>query len=193
MQPTAELLAVPAVYGKPKKILDWDAVYGRLDQAERYWLATTRPDGRPHVVPVDGVWLDGIWYFGGPSGHRAPAQPPVEPQDRHTPRGRHGGGDRRGRRGVDHAVGDRRETARRDVECQVRLRRHGEGLPGRHLGSAAAGRDRLGQPDDRRHPLHLRARRPGDNPAPRPRRHGSPSSARRRPASSTNRDPDRGT
>ena len=65
MQPTAELLTLPAVYGKPKKVLDWDTVYGRLDQAERYWLATTRPDGRPHVVPVDGVWLDGIWYFGG--------------------------------------------------------------------------------------------------------------------------------
>jgi hypothetical protein len=37
----------------------------RLEEAQRYWLATTRPDGRPHVVPIDGVWVDGLWYFGG--------------------------------------------------------------------------------------------------------------------------------
>ena len=24
-----------------------------------------RPDGRPHVVPLDGIWLDDRWYFGG--------------------------------------------------------------------------------------------------------------------------------
>jgi nitroimidazol reductase NimA-like FMN-containing flavoprotein (pyridoxamine 5'-phosphate oxidase superfamily) len=30
-----------------------------------YWLATTRPDGRPHVVPLDGLWLDDAWFFGG--------------------------------------------------------------------------------------------------------------------------------
>jgi nitroimidazol reductase NimA-like FMN-containing flavoprotein (pyridoxamine 5'-phosphate oxidase superfamily) len=28
-------------------------------------LATTRADGRPHVVPVDGLWLDDAWYYGG--------------------------------------------------------------------------------------------------------------------------------
>jgi nitroimidazol reductase NimA-like FMN-containing flavoprotein (pyridoxamine 5'-phosphate oxidase superfamily) len=30
-----------------------------------YWLATARPDGRPHVVPLDGIWLDDEWFFGG--------------------------------------------------------------------------------------------------------------------------------
>ena len=30
-----------------------------------YWLATVRRDGTPHVVPVDGMWLDGGCYFGG--------------------------------------------------------------------------------------------------------------------------------
>jgi hypothetical protein len=24
-----------------------------------------RPDGRPHVVPLDGIWLADVWYFGG--------------------------------------------------------------------------------------------------------------------------------
>lgn len=28
-----------------------------------YWLATVRPDGRPHVVPVLAVWLDGALHF----------------------------------------------------------------------------------------------------------------------------------
>ncbi|MEV0388431.1 pyridoxamine 5'-phosphate oxidase family protein [Nonomuraea sp. NPDC050643] len=27
--------------------------------------ATVRADGRPHVVPVDGVWVDDRLYFGG--------------------------------------------------------------------------------------------------------------------------------
>ncbi len=31
--------------------------------AEVYWLATVRPDGRPHVTPVLSVWLDGALYF----------------------------------------------------------------------------------------------------------------------------------
>ena len=65
MQPTAELLTLPSVYGKPSTLMDWDLVSARLEAAERYWLATTRPDGRPHVVPVDGVWLETVWYFGG--------------------------------------------------------------------------------------------------------------------------------
>jgi PPOX class probable F420-dependent enzyme len=36
----------------------------RLRNAESYWLATTRPDGRAHVMPVWGVWLDGSVWFG---------------------------------------------------------------------------------------------------------------------------------
>ena len=28
-----------------------------------YWLATVSPDGRPHVRPILGLWLDGAFYF----------------------------------------------------------------------------------------------------------------------------------
>ena len=28
-----------------------------------HWLATVRPDGRPHVMPVWTVWVDGAFYF----------------------------------------------------------------------------------------------------------------------------------
>ena len=39
---------------------------GRLTVAHDYWLATVRPDGAPHVMPVWGVWLDGrVWFSSG--------------------------------------------------------------------------------------------------------------------------------
>jgi hypothetical protein len=45
----------------------WEDVEKRLRESLFYWLATTRPNGRPHVVPRWGVWLDGaFWYDGSP-------------------------------------------------------------------------------------------------------------------------------
>ena len=35
----------------------------RLITSHSYWVATSRPDGRPHVMPVWGVWLDGQLFF----------------------------------------------------------------------------------------------------------------------------------
>jgi nitroimidazol reductase NimA-like FMN-containing flavoprotein (pyridoxamine 5'-phosphate oxidase superfamily) len=34
-----------------------------LSTAHNYWLATTREDGRPHVMPVWGIWLSNKFYF----------------------------------------------------------------------------------------------------------------------------------
>ena len=45
--------------------LSWAFVEGRLREANNYWLATVRPDGRPHATPVWGVWVDGALYFSG--------------------------------------------------------------------------------------------------------------------------------
>jgi nitroimidazol reductase NimA-like FMN-containing flavoprotein (pyridoxamine 5'-phosphate oxidase superfamily) len=63
--PRVEQLAIPPEYGSPSHLLSWDAVDTRLAEALHYWLATVRPDGRPHAVPLDGLWLDAKWYFGG--------------------------------------------------------------------------------------------------------------------------------
>jgi nitroimidazol reductase NimA-like FMN-containing flavoprotein (pyridoxamine 5'-phosphate oxidase superfamily) len=53
-------------------MLSWDDVEARLVAATAYWLATVRPDGRPHVVPRWGVWVDGrFWYDGAPSTRHA--------------------------------------------------------------------------------------------------------------------------
>ena len=63
--PVAEPLDLPAAYGSPQRTLAWEDVRARLAAATHYWLATVRADGRPHVVPLDGLWLDDAWFFGG--------------------------------------------------------------------------------------------------------------------------------
>jgi len=45
-------------------LFDWDHVDERMAAARNYWIASTRLDGRPHVMPVWGIWLDGAFYFG---------------------------------------------------------------------------------------------------------------------------------
>ena len=41
----------------------WEDVAATLRDAELYWLTTVRDDGRPHVTPLIGVWLDDAAYF----------------------------------------------------------------------------------------------------------------------------------
>jgi PPOX class probable F420-dependent enzyme len=41
----------------------WTQVGEMLSAARNYWLGTTRPDGRPHAMPVWGVWLDDMFWF----------------------------------------------------------------------------------------------------------------------------------
>lgn len=59
---------MPDGYGIPETddgMLAWADVEARLVAAPQYWMATTRPDGRPHVVPRWGVWLDGQFFYDG--------------------------------------------------------------------------------------------------------------------------------
>ena len=56
--PVAEPLDLPAAYGTPQVTLAWGDVRARLVGATHYWLASVRADGRAHVVPLDGLWLD---------------------------------------------------------------------------------------------------------------------------------------
>jgi Pyridoxamine 5'-phosphate oxidase len=65
MPPVAEQMRLPSTYGSPNHLLDWVFVEQRLIESLHYWLATARGEGSPHVVPVDGMWLDGGCYFGG--------------------------------------------------------------------------------------------------------------------------------
>jgi hypothetical protein len=64
--PKAMLPHFPAGYVEnPKALLPWDQVQARLVDAGNYWLCTVRPDGRPHAVPVWGVWTDDRLYWDG--------------------------------------------------------------------------------------------------------------------------------
>ena len=51
------------VVDQPGARLPWETVHGWLASARSYWIATTRPDGRPHTVPVWGLWLDDAILF----------------------------------------------------------------------------------------------------------------------------------
>jgi PPOX class probable F420-dependent enzyme len=47
-------------------LLPWSWATERLTRSHDYWLATTRPDGRPHVMPVWGLWWDdAVWFSSG--------------------------------------------------------------------------------------------------------------------------------
>jgi hypothetical protein len=46
-----------------KGLLEWSWATERLVKAHNYWLATTRPDARPHLMPVWGIWLEDGFYF----------------------------------------------------------------------------------------------------------------------------------
>lgn len=59
---------VPADYGIPATnddLLPWSHVVERMANALNYWVATTYPDGRPHVSVVWGVWHKNTFYFDG--------------------------------------------------------------------------------------------------------------------------------
>jgi hypothetical protein len=44
-------------------LLPWKWAEAQLIAARNYWMATTRPDGRPYTRPVWGLWLDAVLYL----------------------------------------------------------------------------------------------------------------------------------
>jgi pyridoxamine 5'-phosphate oxidase-like protein len=51
-------------------MLPWSWAEERLTTSHDYWVATVWPDGRPHVTPVWGAWLDGALWFSCSPGSR---------------------------------------------------------------------------------------------------------------------------
>ena len=50
----------------PGDTTPWATASARLETPEKdrtHWLATVRPDGRLHVRPILGLWLDDAFYF----------------------------------------------------------------------------------------------------------------------------------
>jgi uncharacterized pyridoxamine 5'-phosphate oxidase family protein len=46
-----------------KGLLPWKWALDRLRKSRQYWLATTRPEGAPHVMVIWGLWLEDGFYF----------------------------------------------------------------------------------------------------------------------------------
>ena len=53
-------------YGVPETndgALPWSWAEERLARCRNYFLASVRPDGRPHVMPLWGLWLHDMFLF----------------------------------------------------------------------------------------------------------------------------------
>jgi PPOX class probable F420-dependent enzyme len=44
-------------------LLPWSWAAERLTSTRNYWVATVWPDGRPHAMPVWGMWDDTVLWF----------------------------------------------------------------------------------------------------------------------------------
>jgi hypothetical protein len=67
-EPTAEL--EPQFSSEGAKAPPWSELREQLQRAKAYWLATVRPDGRPHVTTIAAIWLDGALHFTTGAGER---------------------------------------------------------------------------------------------------------------------------
>ncbi len=59
----------PAEYGQTdeskSELLEWGDIAARVAAAKNYFLATTTDSGRPHLRPIDGVFVADTLAFGG--------------------------------------------------------------------------------------------------------------------------------
>jgi hypothetical protein len=76
IEPKASRPHWPDAVQNPSKDLSglkpWPWALERLEQSHNYWISTTRPDGRPHLMLVWGVWWqDAFWFSTGPRTRKA--------------------------------------------------------------------------------------------------------------------------
>jgi nitroimidazol reductase NimA-like FMN-containing flavoprotein (pyridoxamine 5'-phosphate oxidase superfamily) len=65
-EPAADRPAIPYGMRPPDEgmgLMPWGRLIERMRASYVYWVATCSPGGRPHAIPVWGVWLDGTLYF----------------------------------------------------------------------------------------------------------------------------------
>ncbi len=66
--PEPRPLSAPTTYRFPRnveRLFDWAQIETRLRASRIFWLATSNPNGSPHVTPVWGVWVERAVYFDG--------------------------------------------------------------------------------------------------------------------------------
>src|SRR5207247_10129459 len=58
--------------GQGTGLLPWSWARERLERSHDYWVATVWPNGRPHVMPVWGVWVDEpLWFSASRASRKA--------------------------------------------------------------------------------------------------------------------------
>jgi general stress protein 26 len=65
-EPEATRPRAPAGYGISRRAegrLPWSWAEERLVGSRNYWIVSAGRNGRPHAMPVWGVWLDGAVWF----------------------------------------------------------------------------------------------------------------------------------
>jgi len=57
---------------RKKGLLPWKWAAERLKSSRQYWIATTRPNGAPHLMIVWGLWFgDSFWFSTGTKSRKA--------------------------------------------------------------------------------------------------------------------------
>ena len=51
-------------------LLPWSWAEDKLRDSHEYWPGSAWPDGRPHLMPVWGIWTDGAFWFSSAAGSR---------------------------------------------------------------------------------------------------------------------------
>ena len=72
--PEATRPTVPGYDFSAKKtgLLRWKWAADRLKRSRQYWIATTRPDGAPHLMIIWGVWFEeSFWFSTGAMSRKA--------------------------------------------------------------------------------------------------------------------------
>jgi hypothetical protein len=64
-EPEASRPTVPGYHfsAKKKGLLPWKWAARRLEKSRQYWIATTRPDGAPHLMIIWGLWFQNSFWF----------------------------------------------------------------------------------------------------------------------------------
>jgi|GEM_PF-404308 PPOX class probable F420-dependent enzyme len=69
---------VPATEGSG--LLPWSWAAERLTRSRNYWVSSVWPDGRPHSMPVWGMWDDAVLWFSSSIGSRKTRNLAANPQ-----------------------------------------------------------------------------------------------------------------
>jgi hypothetical protein len=75
LEPKADHPYWPDALEKPSEsssLKQWSWALARLENSHNYWIATSRPDRRPHLMLIWGVWWqDAFWFTTGPRTRKA--------------------------------------------------------------------------------------------------------------------------